>query len=97
MIMQYGTSFTRIILGYRVVVRVSATKDKLGKLSHERLPRRITVTVSIIEGVQMTLTLILALALMFKSNSENSLRSYSEVSIRFLEEISIGRTDFPDN
>jgi hypothetical protein len=67
--MQYGTSFARIVLGYRVVVRVSATKDKLGKLSHKRLPRRITVKVSIIEGVQMTLTLTLALALMFKSKA----------------------------
>jgi hypothetical protein len=35
MITQYGTSFARIILEYGVV-RVSAPKDKLGKLSKEQ-------------------------------------------------------------
>jgi hypothetical protein len=33
MIMQYGTSFARIILRYRVVVRVSAAKDKLVRMT----------------------------------------------------------------
>jgi hypothetical protein len=97
MIMQYGTSFTRIILEYRVVVRVSATKDKLGKLSHGKVAKKNHSNSFNNQGVQMTLTLTLALALMFKSNSKNSLRSYSKVPIRFLDEMSIGRTDFPDN
>jgi hypothetical protein len=40
MIMQYGTSFARIILEDRVVVRVSATKEKLGKLSHVKVAKK---------------------------------------------------------
>jgi hypothetical protein len=97
MIMQYGMSFTRIILEYGVA-RVSAHKVKLGKLSHKRAPAVAKMNHSNSSNNRWNdADVNIGSSFDKKTIASISLRSYSEASIKFLDEMSIGRTDFPDN